>query len=96
MFDSNAPWLEDSSDPSVSLSTFSFERMNNQNFERNTKLFPNTTVKSVTKENEVFVLKTQDGQVFTSSNQPLLAGDSREVTNLSHIFSNREKMDSLL
>lgn len=91
LFDSNAPWLEDSSDPSVSLSTFSFERMNNKNFERNTKLFPNTTVKSVTKENEVFVLKTQDGQVFTSSNQPLLAGGfSGSHKFISHLFEQRE------
>ena len=65
--------------------------MNNQNFERNTKLFPNTTVKSVTKENEVFVLKTQDGQVFTSSNQPLLAGGfSGSHKFISHLFEQRE------
>ena len=29
LFDMNAPWLEETSDPSVSLSTFSFERMDN-------------------------------------------------------------------
>ena len=47
LFDINSPWDEESSDPSITLSTFSFERMRNANFENNVRLNPQTPVKSV-------------------------------------------------
>ena len=47
LFDINSPWDEESSDPSITLSTFSFERMRNSNFENNVRLNPQTQVKSV-------------------------------------------------
>lgn len=91
LFDSNAPWLEETSDPSVALSTFSFERMDNNSFEQHTKLFPNTPVESVSLEDGVYVLKTQDGQTFTSTTQPLLAGGfSGSHKFVSHLFDERE------
>ena len=91
LFDLNAPWLEETSDPSVALSTFSFERMNNTSFEQNTKLFPHTPVKSVSVEDGVYVLKTQDGQTFSSTTQPLLAGGfSGSHKFVSHLFDERE------
>ena len=87
----NAPWLEETSDPSVSLSTFSFERMDNPMFEKNTKLFPNTPVKSVTHQDGVYVLKTADGQTFSTPNQPLLAGGfTGSHKFVSHLFDMRE------
>tara|TARA_B100000886_G_scaffold45721_1_gene28085 strand:+ start:1222 stop:2394 length:1173 start_codon:yes stop_codon:yes gene_type:complete len=91
LFDMNAPWLEETSDPSVSLSTFSFERMDNPMFEKNTKLFPNTAVKSVTHEDGVYVLKTADSQTFSSPNQPLLAGGfTGSHKFVSHLFDMRD------
>lgn len=91
LFDLNAPWLEETSDPSVALSTFSFERMNNPKFEEHTKLFANTPVESVSVEDGVYVLKTQDGQIFSSTNQPLLAGGfSGSHKFVSHLFDERD------
>ena len=65
--------------------------MKNTSFEQNTKLFPNTPVKSVSLEDGVYVLKTQDGQTFTSTTQPLLAGGfSGSHKFVSHLFDERE------
>ena len=48
VFDMNCPW-EESSDPSVALSTYSFERICSEKFrEDNVELYSETAVKSVT------------------------------------------------
>ena len=70
----NRPWDEESSDPSITLSTFSFERMRNSNFENNVRLNPQTPVKSVNLVNGTYEVRTQDGQVFNSDSKPLFAG----------------------
>ena len=74
LFDINSPWDEESSDPSITLSTFSFERMRNANFENNVRLNPQTPVKSVNLVNGIYEVRTQDGQVFNSDSKPLFAG----------------------
>ena len=74
LFDINSPWDEESSDPSITLSTFSFERMRNANFENNVRLNPQTPVKSVNLVNGTYEVRTQDGQVFNSDSKPLFAG----------------------
>lgn len=91
LFDMNAPWEETTSDPSVALSTFSFERMRNPSFGQHTELHPHTPVSSVTLEDGVYVLKTEDGQMFESRTQPLLAGGfSGSHKFVSHLFEERE------
>ena len=91
LFDMNAPWEETTSDPSVALSTFSFERMRKPSFGQHTELYPNTPVSSVTLDNGVYVLKTEDGQIFESRTQPLLAGGfSGSHKFVSHLFEERE------
>ena len=73
LFDLNAPWDAATSDPSVALSTYSFERMRNPNFEENTELYPETIVNSVTLTDGIYEVNTEDGQTFQSKVQPLLA-----------------------
>ena len=91
LFDINAPWDVATSDPSVTLSTYSFERMLNTNFEQNTELFPETPVASVTLVNGVYEVKTEDGQTFQSEVQPLLAGGfDGSHKFVSHLFEERE------
>ena len=91
LFDMNAPWEETTSDPSVALSTFSFERMRKPSFGQHTELYANTPVSSVTLDNGVYVLKTEDGQIFESRNQPLLAGGfSGSHKFVSHLFEERD------
>ncbi|DAC68154.1 MAG TPA: monooxygenase, partial [Candidatus Poseidoniales archaeon] len=73
VFDQNCPWGEESSDPSIALSTYSFERMRNEKFDNNVELFGETLVEAIVHEEGVYGLTTQDGQTFRSNTQPILA-----------------------
>ena len=73
LFDKESPWNEESSDPSISLSTFSFERMRDPTFEENVKLFAQTPIRSVTLNDGIYEVTTADFQTFQSKQQPLLA-----------------------
>ena len=91
LFDINSPWDEESSDPSITLSTFSFERMRNSNFENNVGLNPQTPVKSVSIVDGTYEVRTQDGQVFSSYSKPLFAGGfDGSHKFVSHLFDERE------
>ena len=91
LFDRGSPWLEASSDPSTALSTFTLERMRENTFEENVELFAETTISSVTFENEIYEVITQDGEHFQSEIQPLLAGGFIGSHNfVSHLFDKRE------
>ena len=91
VFDRNSPWAEKTSDPSVALSTYSFERMSNEKFEANVELFGETPVKSVVKEDGIYTLTTEDGQAFHSSVKPILAnGFEGSHTFVTHLFGQRE------
>ena len=91
LFDLNAPWDAATSDPSVALSTYSFERMRNPNFEENTELYPETVVNSVTLTDGIYEVNTEDGQTFQSKVQPLLAaGFDGSHKFVSHLFEQRE------
>ncbi len=97
VFDINNPWDSTTSDPSVSLSVFSFERMRSPNFHKKTELFPGTEVNSVTLDNGVYELETEDGRKFHSEVQPLLAGGFSGSHNfVSHLFEQREDNFPLL
>ena len=91
LFDLNAPWDAATSDPSVALSTYSFERMRNPNFEEHTELHPETIVDSVTLTDGIYEVNTEDGQTFQSKVQPLLAaGFDGSHKFVSHLFEQRE------
>ena len=91
LFDLNAPWDAATSDPSVALSTYSFERMRNPKFEENTELYPETIVNSVTLTDGIYEINTEDGQIFQSKVQPLLAaGFDGSHKFVSHLFEQRE------
>jgi len=91
VFDRNLPWGEESSDPSVSLSPYSFERMRNEKFGANVQLFPETSVESVVRNGDVYSLTTEDGQVFSSNTQPILAnGFNGSHVFVAHLFEQRE------
>ena len=91
LFDKDNPWNEDSSDPSVSLSTFSYERMRDRAFDENVELFPQTPIISVTRSGKTYNVKTVEGQIFKSQTQPLLAsGFQGSHKFVSHLFDKRE------
>ena len=86
VFDQNCPWGEESSDPSLALSTYTFERIQSVEFETNVELFGESTVQSITHDGTTYELKTEDGEVYQTENQPLLAngfdGSHKFVSNL--------------
>ena len=66
IFDKDDPWGLDTSDPSVSLSTFSYERMRDASFEDNVTLFAENAVSSIELVDGVYELKSEDGFLFYS------------------------------
>ncbi len=91
VFDINSPWAEQSSDPSIALSTYSFERMLDNKFGSNVELFGQTSINSVTYEEQTYRVKTDGGQVFSSKNKPLLAsGFKGSHKFVSHLFDERD------
>ena len=91
VFDMNSPWEEETSDPSVALSTYSFERMRNGNFESNVKLYPKTVVKSIVYNDGIYCLTTEEGKDFHSKRKPILAnGFNGGHKFVAHLFEERE------
>lgn len=74
LFDSGCPWKDESSDPSIALSTYSLERMREECFEQFVELHPETKVESVKQEGDKYVVTTSDGERFETTTQPILAG----------------------
>lgn len=73
LFDKACPWKEESSDPSVALSTYSLERMRDEWFEQYVELFSNTPIESVAQIDGRYEITTADGRWFHSDVPPLLA-----------------------
>ena len=91
LFDRGCPWKEETSDPSVALSTFSLERMREYPFEEQVELFPQTPVQSVVLRDEMYEVTTEDGKSFKSPVPPLLAGGFEgSHKSISHLFEQRE------
>ena len=91
VFDMNCPWGEESSDPGVALSTYSFERMRNEKFEENVELHSETVVKSVAYNDGMYCLTTENGQDFHSKTKPILAnGFNGGHKFVAHLFEERE------
>ena len=90
VFDANCPWGEESSDPSISLSTFSYERIMEEEFEENVELFAETKIYSVTQKDGLYEVTTEEGQTYQSKMRPLLAtGFSGGHKFVSHLFEER-------
>ncbi|MCH2375431.1 MAG: NAD(P)-binding domain-containing protein [Planctomycetes bacterium] len=74
LFDKRCPWKDESSDPSVALSTYSQERMREDWFEEHVELFPQTSIASVNRVDATYEVIAQDGRQFQTGVPPLLAG----------------------
>lgn len=74
LFDKGCPWKDESSDPSVALSTYTRERMQADWFEEHVELFPQTPIASVTRTDDKYEVTTHDGSRFQTGVPPLLAG----------------------
>ena len=74
LFDKGCSWKDESSDPSVSLSTYSLERMREDWFGEYVELFPHTPIASVSRVEGGYEVKAVDGRWFSTPSPPLLAG----------------------
>ncbi len=91
VFDAACPWGAETSDPSVALSTYSFERMESQAFGDRVELFANTKIKAVEYDGNLYTITTDSGDTHTTKTQPLLAvGFSGGHHFVSHLFEKRE------
>ena len=73
LIDRGCPWSDNSSDPSIALSTYSFERMKDARFKSNVELVPETDVSCVQRVDGGYNVLTKDGLTFNTSSRPLLA-----------------------
>ena len=91
LFDKSCPWREESSDPSVALSTYSLERMRADHFVEQVDLIPHTAIESVTHTDGIYVITAKGGEVFQTNTKPLLAGGFEGSHKLvSDLFEQRE------
>ncbi len=74
LIDRDCPWGEASSDPSIALSTYSFERMRDPRFKAHVELIPETLVTRVEQVTGGYQVFAQDGRRFDTKTPPLLAG----------------------
>jgi putative flavoprotein involved in K+ transport len=91
LFDKGCPWKDESSDPSIALSTYSLERMREEWFDQQVELFAHTPVASVLQVEGGYEVKALDGRSFYTSTQPLLAGGFEGSHKLvADLFEQRE------
>lgn len=74
LFDKSCPWKDESSDPSISLSTYSLERIREEWVDEFLELVPDTTITSVSCEEGIYTVTTEEGHQFQTKFPPLLAG----------------------
>ena len=74
VFDRGRPWESESSDPSVTLSPFTRERMHEDWFYEQVELIGDTPISRVEEQGGRFVLTSLDGEVFVTETRPLWAG----------------------
>lgn len=97
LLDAGCPWQDESSDPSIALSTFTLERMREERFAEQVELFPNTPVVTVKRQEDVYEVYSKDGQRFETTAKPLLAGGFKgSHASISHLFEQRADRYPLL
>ncbi|MEM6545818.1 MAG: NAD(P)/FAD-dependent oxidoreductase [Pseudomonadota bacterium] len=90
IFDRGSPWDNPSSDPSISISPFTRERMQEDWFFEQVELVANTPISSVDYKEGRYVITSLDGDLFTSDTQPLWAGGFKGSHHLiSDLFEQR-------
>ena len=91
LLDSGCPWGDESSDPSVALSTYSLERMREEWFKSQIELLPNCRVNAVELRDETYIVRTENGLQFETSAPPLVAvGFAGSLQLIDNLFEQRE------
>ncbi|MFV0309745.1 MAG: NAD(P)/FAD-dependent oxidoreductase [Desertimonas sp.] len=74
VFDRGCPWRASSSDPSIAVSTYTLERMNEPSFVAGVELHPDTPIATVRRHHDGYVAVTATGEEYATAVPPLLAG----------------------
>ena len=91
LFEKGCPWKDESSDPSIALSTYSLELMREDWFKENVELFPYTSISSIEQTDRGFEVRTADDRRFETEEQPLLAaGFVGSHLLVSDLFESRD------
>lgn len=91
LYDTGCPWKDESSDPSVALSTYSLERMRDEQFRTYVELHPNCSIESIAVKMNIYELLRPDGSILRTKSQPLLAAGFQGSHRLvSELFERRE------
>ncbi|MEM8707975.1 MAG: NAD(P)/FAD-dependent oxidoreductase [Actinomycetota bacterium] len=91
LFDSGCPWQSQTSDPSVALSTFSLERMNDPDFVELVDLQPHTRIAAVRQTDDGYTVGSMEGVQFDTAEPPLFAGGFEGSHQMvAHLFDTRE------
>ena len=94
MFDKDDPWGLDTSDPSVSLSTFSYERMRDTSFEDNVTLYSENAVSSIELVDGFYVLNPKMARYSGPKHSLFWPADLLAARLLCRGCSRRGKTDS--
>ncbi len=91
VFDRGCPWEEESSDPSVGLSTHTLERMEEPHFLDQVELHPHVPIASVGRQDTAYEVTPIDGEPFKTPVPPLLAsGFAGGHEMVAHLFERRD------
>ncbi len=74
VFDTQRPWMEESSDPSIALSPFTHDRIRDPRFFKQVELYPYCPVESVTCVDGTYEVTAGEGLRFETRVPPLFAG----------------------
>ncbi len=91
-----APWRSADSDPSVSLSTFTVERLNEPEVAKRVKLASGADVFEVRRKGRGYEIRCTSGDDFRTSRPPILATGFRGSTLIADLFECREDRYPLL
>ena len=87
VLDSGKPWEEFSSDPSRVLSTYTYERLQNELPKGNIKLIDSFPVKSIKEDNGDYVISPNRGSALKCPNKPILCtGFSGSTESIKDFF----------
>ena len=92
LLDRHNPWESESSDPSIALSTYSYERTRRKVFTEHVQLIPDSPVDSVDLlADSTYEVSAQDGRKLHTTTPPLFAGGFEgSHTLVSDLFEQRE------
>ena len=99
VLDRQAPWEEHTTDPSISLSPFTSERLREQVIHGRIKLIDNSDIKNITKkDNQYFIKIKGKSKPYVSETKPILAtGFKSSLTLVDNLFNwENEKSYALL